>query len=314
MKVYVRLNEQACEKVVRAYGGGVSSALLARRYDINQCTVIRIVKRGGITPVWPHRSKLSNHEVLNVMSRYALGIPAAALAKEFHVDAHIIRKTLIKHGMAVRSTRETSRKYSVDHAAFSRKSPEVSYWFGFLSADGCIPVTTSGQKVIQLVLSSKDAAHLRKFLTFLRADYPIRIARRPTCTAAGVSITSPSMHADLVRLGLKPRKSCRAVAGRFSADGDFWRGYIDGDGSFYRRKGGRIRFSLCGSLLLLEEFITFIGAHSIHSRARPYPHSKSPIWYLTLGARATSALARLLYPGSVSLDRKAALAKEAATW
>src|SRR4051812_24940009 len=112
---------------------------------------------------------------------------------------------------------------------------------------------------------------------------------------------------DLSRFGVVANKSHTAAVRELEFNGDFWRGVIDGDGSFgiLRRpnRNDLPRLELTGSSLMTEQFGRFvhqnIDPHKVHVRP-----TKS-IWRIEfLGARVIKILQALYATSNVALSRK----------
>jgi hypothetical protein len=183
----------------------------------------------------------------------------------------------------------------------------MSYWAGFLMADGCV---CNG--AITLCLAERDREHVMRFASFV--GYPGNLTEIPAARSVKVVFRSVEMAGDLEKLGIVPRKSKTAEAPAFLAqDRDFWRGMVDGDGSIGINKAGLSRLRLVGTRRISEQFFEFV-CQFVSPRARVQPESRGVCEIGVAGSKAIPVI-RALYEGArIALPRKmarAALALEA---
>jgi len=202
-----------------------------------------------------------------------------------------------------------NRRYTVNHAAFSRITPDSAYWAGFLMADGCV----QGNKV-RLKLSVSDINHLEKFRAFVGTDAPIMIDRVARYTeingraiqgqaAAFVTVASEQITKALASFGITERKTFSANAcGGMETSRDFWRGEIDGDGSIIFN-GRKPYLAARGTRRLMDQFLKFcndIKPTNINIR----PEGNIFKVYMNCG-NAVRVIDALYRNAATSLDRKA---------
>jgi hypothetical protein len=142
---------------------------------------------------------------------------------------------------------------------------EKAYWLGFIASDGCI---TKEMNQVKISLKGSDIRHLEKFKVFINT--PVNITKRfikcnnKLCDVVTIVICNEKICQDLIKLGCTPKKSLTLdiKLDLINQDfiKDFWRGYIDGDGSI--RKGKRITLSFLSTLEMctkaLEYFKNFV--------------------------------------------------------
>lgn len=133
---------------------------------------------------------------------------------------------------------------------FSELSEESAYWLGFIQADGCVQLDPRKPttKTLRIEVHSDDADHLNMFRIALGASsHELKPGRKQTVC---LSLTSREICDDLIRLGVKPRKS---FTGSFPEGipkellSHYLRGVFDGDGCITVRKSGRPRAVIVGS-------------------------------------------------------------------
>lgn len=158
-------------------------------------------------------------------------------------------------------------KYKFNDTYFSViDTPEKAYWFGFISADGCIIDTNSNgssHKRVKIALQRSDDEHLRKFRSCIQGNQPVTYheviskAKNIYSTECQIVIYSARMVRDLEQLGLYPRKTYSLPFPDSTHLDDelmphYLRGFIDADGSFTSRTRGATQrrvaeFSIVGA-------------------------------------------------------------------
>ena len=127
----------------------------------------------------------------------------------------------------------------IDHDFFSVINTESkAYWLGFMFADGNIHQQKSGRKVVNI--TQKDRSVLEKFCTDLSCEYKIGKRTKAHYEWYVISIYSDKLFDDLLLQGCTPAKSKTLGPPSNIPDSlisHFIRGYNDGDGGIYIRKG-----------------------------------------------------------------------------
>lgn len=137
---------------------------------------------------------------------------------------------------------------------------EKAYWLGFIAADGCI---AKEMNQIKISLKGSDIEHLEKFKAFINT--PVNITKRfikcnnKLCEVVTIVICNEKICQDLIKLGCTPKKSLTLdIKLEFITQAfikDFWRGYIDGDGSI--RKKDYITLSFISTLEMCKKGLEF---------------------------------------------------------
>jgi hypothetical protein len=206
------------------------------------------------------------------------------------------------------------RWYQYNESFFSTICPLVSYWAGFIAADGCVGSPIGG---IGIHLADKDRTHLEQLCLDMQFTRPV--GYRPDRGRGGpqceLTICCLAMISDIWRnYGIGPRKSLTLTAPRhLDIDNTlaFIIGYIDGDGCIRHRKGeGRGRDYIALKILGTPDLLNWIAdtfciiAPSIPPEARPRP-TKYHIWtYEVAGHRVEHILNRLLSIDVPKMARK----------
>ncbi len=296
--------------MVAAYLAGEQPGQLSKRFCIGDESVKHYVIRAGYEPRCNRVfSKMTNEQRAAVVADYHSGLNSEELAAKYGGQVSSVLRFLRRGGTVMRTQSEACRQYSFDPLAFETPSPERSYFFGLLLADGCITRGTSSRHVV-LVLTQSDMALVEDFRSFLRSEHPIPIiqpsvsSKKNARPSARLCIASDVLSDSLEYLGIAERKSKFAfMPEQFAYDPDAWRGYVDGDGWVtVSRERLRPIIGVCGSAKLCEQFSDFGKSLSIGTCAH---HPNSSIRSAQYIGRKAVAMIRHLYgrPGT-SLRRK----------
>lgn len=193
------------------------------------------------------------------------------------------------HGNAERNTG------SCNDSFFSEWSPSMTYWLGFLYADGNVCHYRVGY-TISISLQCADHSHVRRFRDAVQSTYhlglnkPSRNAFGTKCLAV-TQIRSDKMASDLIKLGCVPNKLLILEWNDYvprSLMHHFVRGYFDGDGCifFYKTKA-EMRVSFCGTSMFMTGLFNYIKDNVLHD------HKANGCMY----HRKNSTLTELSYAG-----------------
>lgn len=188
---------------------------------------------------------LSREQQDQVVEIYkAGGVSTRAAAKQFEVTPPVIQNLLKRRGVTINRDRtQLCRTYKVNHRYFETiDTEEKAYFLGLLYADGNV---SSKKDVITLQLQWRDKPVLDKFKKALSSEHKITFVKRKTKNRqdhARFSVHDVTMAKDLIALGCIPRKSLKLDFPTYEqVPKDLMRhmirGYVDGDGCVYVRKG-----------------------------------------------------------------------------
>lgn len=259
-----------------------------------------------------------------ILAKYEAGESRNSIADRYGTSRRFLTNYLKERGARVRQCAEVCAtvlpKGNVFADAFT--NPDTAYWVGFLMADGCISDTVGRHAPsIILALAAKDTGHVQKFADFIGTN-TVRVNKRPASDAparydARYVISNRELAATLVSYGVTPRKTYTAKAcDELAMSVDFWRGYMDGNGTLrYRRRGNHVGacLSICGgSEKIIGQFSAFARSH-IDAVCRVFMNKGA--WTANLqGSNTAVELVRLMYGhGGVSLDRKQVIADDMMT-
>lgn len=181
---------------------------------------------------------------------------------------------------------------------------ELSYWLGFLYADGSIHKTK-----VKVGLNSKDRDHLIKLKNFFEVgniyDYQSHCKKYPNklYDTSEYAVTNKRLSEKLIELGILKNKTYNdeILIPRKYLNKDFFRGLIDGDGqvSIY---GKRKRIILVGSKKMCTEFKNFCKTH-VDSKTEVLKHST--IYKYGVYGKNAKTIGDVLYKNSsLHLERK----------
>eukprot|EP01084_Bolivina_argentea_P032123 59421_1 len=138
--------------------------------------------------------------------------------------------------------RLSTRSRTCNSNFFKLWSPTMSYWLGFLFADGCVKKRTTINTIycVQLGLKCIDYSHVEKYKTALASTYHLGLGKNHEFCIVTHQISDNVLATDLIDLGCIPRKSLQLKWPQNIPDQyvhHFVRGYCDGDGCIHFVKG-----------------------------------------------------------------------------
>ena len=188
----------------------------------------------------------TDSEEEEIVKIYLAGYSTKQISAAYRRGTHgVISCALKRQGVKGRQFRYVHKR---DSTIFSKiDTEEKAYWLGFLYADGCV---TKSQ--IQLILSTKDAEHVKKFAAFI-GDAPLRQNTYGGWHRTGATVYDRKMADDLRSLGIIPYRPDHTTAINNVPDDllhHFLRGNFDGNGCAAKCQ----TLGFCGK----EAFMTFI--------------------------------------------------------
>jgi hypothetical protein len=171
----------------------------------------------------------------DIINQYKNGTPMAHIAKTYLTTAPTIRLILKKAGIFLRR----NRKYFLDESYFDIIDSEFkAYDFGWIEADGNVI-----RHELTILVAEKDRNMLEEFLKRIKSDYPIKIKSREFESGiyyyCYIKISSKKLTDTLRNLGCVDNKTNKIrwpapkIVPKYLLR-HFLRGYVDGDGSFFR--------------------------------------------------------------------------------
>lgn len=257
---------------------------------------------------------------LSIVDEYLAGDSTVKLSQRYNIHYSSIRNFLIKNGVKLRSNRDNSRRYAVDHGIFSViDTEEKAYWLGFLYADGY--VSSVGGKKVGLSLSTTDMKHLEKFKAFIGAENPICVYHSSgygNGEYGRIIIASDKMYDDLVGHGVLEHKSNILEFPTWLNDDlkrHFLRGYIDGDGCI-TKNGNSYAVKICGTHDFHNGVIEYLKEAGVFKYGRTEKRrSNCEVLSLNMFGETAYGVIKLLYTDEhIALDRKYDVATSALSY
>lgn len=293
--------------VLEAWESGIPVRELARLTGRSAGWVSRRAHRLGLRA---RRPAFSDREAAAAVAAYQAGDSLTEVAAQLDRSVGAVRAALVQAGVAISGAAERSRRWPVNHGAFSSPlNSEAWYWLGFLAADGNVMGTR-----VSLGLSPSSESALRRFRRFMGCpEKPLRT------TANGrqlvLELHSPAVTSDLALHGIRPRKTWDLkVSVEAAREPAFWLGYLDGDGSVVVSAEGVPKIHFVGTRALMEQCATFLACEVLGRRPSVHRNSAASIlWAVAVSGDNARLLAeRLLLAQAVSLDAKRAKLEAAA--
>ena len=232
-----------------------------------------------------------------------------------------IHKNFKKHNLKIRSNKENSRRYEVDHNFFNNiDTEEKAYWLGFIYADGFVSnIKGTTSRKVGISLAEIDKQHLEKFNASLESTYPIGEYTVSGGYLEGVKycrvlLTSNQLFDDLVRHGCVEHKT--SILEKPNIDDKlikhFIRGYVDGDGSITKINRECYGYEYGLNIVGTDSMLTFISEHFIDNNVTDKPiylekrKEEHSVSYIRYGGNFKSeVLLDYLYKdATIYLDRK----------
>lgn len=336
-----RFKELPVKDIIQNYLSGNTIEEMADKYESNWKTIRKIL--------------VDNETEIKIFKDYKHEIPEIHLlykdmienykslntvATEISVSKFVLKERFIAAGLQLRTKSEEQEVSNLEKYPnfkfnfFSHMTPEALYWMGFIAADGAVIGKIGGKLKLSIGLKIGDFDHLKKLSDLLRhgqvreidmSKYTGTIGKQfiRGTKMAKLEISSTTLCKSLVENGITPRKThSLELSSKLLKSVDFWRGYIDGDGSItpLLNKKGYVSTVLSlggGSKPVLEAFTYFLKGLDILAPEIKVKHGskyKNPFYLLYLSGERARKLIKILYkqaPASARLERKF---ERALTW
>lgn len=191
------------------------------------------------------KNDLSTEIENKICEMYNAGIGSTTIVKTLNLRCcYDVHRVLRKREIDIKS-RGSYKKYSFNENFFETIDNEYkAYWLGFIAADGSVDEKRNS---LQIGLAEKDKNHLEKFKKDLNSTHPIftrhvdykqhKFSYTPISGSnySHITLISPKMTRDLVRLGMCSRKTFTMKTPQIDINMmiHYWRGLFDGDGYCY---------------------------------------------------------------------------------
>ncbi len=201
-------------------------------------------------------------------------------------------------------------------------TPEHAYLFGFLQADGHLSQGTRNRGKARIELHARDAAILTSFKALLPTPSSVTFRERDTNFKKGSqsaiwTLCDQDLRASLHALGLPYGKKSEKVEPPrppFS-EADYFRGFVDGDGSLGLTGAGFPFLSLATKSFALTQAFLGLVVRVTGKVKTSTPNTRDRMHNICVFKEDAQALARFLYyPGSLCLARKNRKAQQVLAW
>lgn len=260
-------------------------------------------------------SKYTFDEIKNIYEKEYIfeGKGLRTVSKELGMGENTLRRLFQNAGFKIKTSgQRTGKQLSlINENIFNNWSNEMSYWLGFIAADGSV---LKNRNALQIKLIYEDRDHLQKFLNFIEAknvevkDYSMKY-QNGYRTMSYVSISNQRIKSELIRHGIIPNKSheeidfLNYIPENFKDS--FIMGYFDGDGSIsFVNKQSRYVISFCSNG---EKFIQSILNHMIDkhgfNNVTIQTSKRNNVSEITWGSKKDLKKFKKLYFESVGKDK-----------
>lgn len=227
-------------------------------------------------------------------------------------------KTVI-YGYLAEAGVKVFREKSCDSNVFDIiDSPDKAYWLGFLSADAYIQYKQEKNNyryLLSLALKESDTSHIQKFRDFTGSTHKIttRLTTSPQgkkFPSASITITNKALVESLISYGITQCKSqtLKPCTDKIPKEfhRDYWRGFVDGDGTVHEGTNNFPYVGLGGSQAVVQGFCDFIREELFpDSTSKPSSRYEGRMFDARFTRGRALKVAKLLYEGAtVYLDRK----------
>jgi transposase-like protein len=253
------------------------------------------------------KSPLSKIEIDQICTHYLKERNASETARQFNIDTTTVIYHLKKRNILVDFN-------PFNHNAFSKLSPTVAYWIGFIMADGHV----SHEKNL-LALVSKDVEHLEDFMCFLDCTHG-KLYKNGDNGVKKAAVTSSQIISDLAQYGIMPAKTYTAEAlNGIEWSPSFWLGMLDGDGTItIHKKTGCPELCMIGTKKIVQQFSLFVGHHIFNDEHYPAiglehkGRGNDVLWRTRVSGMIAQKVIRILYSeNTIYLPRKRIKAEQA---
>jgi intein-encoded DNA endonuclease-like protein len=195
--------------------------------------------------------KFSQEKEQQIIELYNQGLDTVQIGKIFNTFNTSIRRVLLRNNIIPKTSTERNRK--IKPTFFNDYSnPNIQYWLGVLSADGCY---TKGS----LILETIDKEWMEDYRNFLNPEINITQNQpKKGNTLYRVALRVKGIEEELKKYGFVSSKSL-TLEWKEKITKDYFRGVFDGDGSVTVRKDKVTHCSISSAslnfILQLQKFL-----------------------------------------------------------
>lgn len=303
----------------KMFESGSSVAKIAKYLGLDKSTTNRRLKSAGCdTSIksTERTDKIVNHKE-EIIEMYLSGLSTCKISKKFKCSSSAIWNLLEKNEITCRD----HNKYSANYDYFEKiDSDEKAWLIGIIYADGHVK-TKEDRWGISLI----DGDLVKKISEIVSYTGPVyckeateRFKGYESKPMTELSIASPKMKSDLIKLGVIPRKTftlqyptIEQIPLEFR--NAFIRGYLDGDGSIgftisKNSKSPRFTVQFTGTKEMCEGIANEVLARQICNSAKVYKASskndKNTYYCFISGVSCVAFLDWIYKDSTIHLERK----------
>lgn len=231
--------------------GKTSITKIANEYGLNRNKIAKLLKEVyNYESSYAKFSKLANKKDFDkidkeAFERYSNGENITTIAKDLGVKRQSLSKRLKeKYNLEVLQ----NGAKSINENFFKSKNDKSLYWLGYIYADGCITNNS-------LEICSKDKDSIENFKNDIESNHKIGEKELNNTKYYRINIHNQVILNDLKSFNVTQRKSFEEIKLPPLDDNEFipfLRGFIDGDGCYYKKNNNRILTSITVGLVNYE--------------------------------------------------------------
>jgi hypothetical protein len=270
MSILHKLTELQINEICDLYTNSTKIIDICRRYGLYQHHLYSILRSRKI----PNRGqkKISQELIQSIMLDVSNGESVVNARKKWGVPESTAAIHLRKNGFKCPHT-NGNKKYTINESFFETiDSPEKSQILGILYADGSM---SSVNKLMSLRLEKSDSDYLEGIKRLIGSNKPLYYIKGATFVSpsnnktykrratACMDISNREIYADLIGIGLIPRKKLLNVAMPYvrpELEKYFILGYFEGDGWITWSRNAYC-LGICGSKRMCEGIHSAIYNH-----------------------------------------------------
>lgn len=255
---YPQLTETALKESCEL---GLSLSQIRKKFNVPRGVLQFRIKKFDIK-FTNKRRLVTGNEVNLIKEVYLSGLSIENTAKKLNISYDIVCDVIFQNNLGREIKDPFYRKYQIDHTYFQRiDSEEKAYFLGLLYTDGCMK---EFRYCVSLGLHEQDLDTLSLYAKAIYLDHenlPIKKDKSKKFYTA--NIQHKGLYADLINLGLTPRKSFTVgfpTSNQVPSNllRHFIRGVFDGDGCACLSKRGKSK-----KLSFVINTCSVIFAHAI---------------------------------------------------
>lgn len=271
------------ELVITLYGMGINQSKIATILGCSQSRVSQIINKKKLT----HPKKISSILNKKVLEYAKNGLSGRDIAKKLSLKPYEVRDVLVSHGFTYKKHFEIDKTMFAEHRLIL--DINLHYWLGFILANGSL--STEGK----ITVGSIYKTQIEKLKSFFGLHHKIITNKKGRKRYYySISFRDTEIYDNLLSFGFPKHKKngIEQLSEFLYSSKDFWRGYIDGNGSLYLQQGD-VFLSVSGHKSILLLFLSYINSYVTSTKVQPH-HTKSS-WYINFSYIKSFIILKHLY-------------------